>query len=208
MGRADLVRHNKMECPMSALGQKRTLNRLHLMSALPPKADIAGAMRNVRFVPEADIGAAARHAHSDIGPKGLRAGTRHEATNSGVAAAVDIGPHNGRAKTVGLGYHGRVRPRGPSDHWREQSTYKCDPLLGICLNSSPRLRRQLKNCSLLAFSHTCQEHDLAVRKFQRIVMSDDPVFIDLPKDRRLVLDHPIPPTQHADRLARNLASKG
>jgi hypothetical protein len=39
-------------------------------------------------------------------------------------------------------------------------------------------------------------------------MSGDPVFIDLPKDRRLVLDHPIPPTQHADRLARNLVSKG
>ena len=26
------------------------------MSALPPKADIADAMRNVRFVPEADTG--------------------------------------------------------------------------------------------------------------------------------------------------------
>jgi hypothetical protein len=30
----------------------------------------------------------------------------------------------------------------------------------------------------------------------------------LPKDRRLVLDHPIPPTQHTNRLAHNLASKG
>jgi len=59
MGRADLVRHNKMECPMSALGQKRTLNRLHLMSALPPKADITECDRHVRFVPKADI-----HAHS------------------------------------------------------------------------------------------------------------------------------------------------
>jgi hypothetical protein len=42
----------------------------------------------------------------------------------------------------------------------------------------------LKNRSLLAFSQTCQEHDLAVWKFQRIVMSGDLFFIDLPKDRR------------------------
>jgi hypothetical protein len=82
--------------------------------------------------------------------------------------------------------------------WRDQSTHKCDPFLGICLNSCLRLRRQLKNCSLLAFSHTGQEHDLTVRKFQRIVMSGDFFFIDLPKDRCLVLDHPIPSTQHAD----------
>jgi hypothetical protein len=39
----------------SALGQKQTLVRVHMMSALPPKADIADAMRNVRFVPKADI---------------------------------------------------------------------------------------------------------------------------------------------------------
>jgi hypothetical protein len=36
---------------MSALGQKRTLMRLLPMSALPPKADIAGRRLNVRFVP-------------------------------------------------------------------------------------------------------------------------------------------------------------
>jgi hypothetical protein len=29
--------------------------RVQTMSALPPKADIADAMRNVRFVPKADI---------------------------------------------------------------------------------------------------------------------------------------------------------
>jgi len=43
---------------MSALGQKRTLKRLHLMSALPPKADIGTQPHDVRFVPEADIQAA------------------------------------------------------------------------------------------------------------------------------------------------------
>src|SRR6516225_3474895 len=36
---------------MSALGQKRTLAHLRLMSALPPKADIGTQSRNVRFVP-------------------------------------------------------------------------------------------------------------------------------------------------------------
>src|SRR5262249_36186473 len=34
--------------PMSALGQKQTLKRLHLMSALPPKADIAKHCWDVR----------------------------------------------------------------------------------------------------------------------------------------------------------------
>jgi hypothetical protein len=41
---------------MSALGQKRTLDCRLLMSALPPKADIAGRQSDVRFVPKADIG--------------------------------------------------------------------------------------------------------------------------------------------------------
>jgi hypothetical protein len=40
---------------MSALGQKQTSRTEILMSALPPKADIAGRRLDVRFVPEADI---------------------------------------------------------------------------------------------------------------------------------------------------------
>src|SRR5262249_26279356 len=36
-------------------GQKQTFKRLRLMSALPPKADIAERSRYVRFVPKADI---------------------------------------------------------------------------------------------------------------------------------------------------------
>jgi hypothetical protein len=38
------------------LGQKQTSDWRPLMSALPPKADIAGCDRDVRFVPKADIG--------------------------------------------------------------------------------------------------------------------------------------------------------
>jgi hypothetical protein len=44
---------------MSALGHKRTFLRSVAMSAIPPKADIDGRSPDVRFVPEADIHAAA-----------------------------------------------------------------------------------------------------------------------------------------------------
>ena len=40
---------------MSALGQKRTFAPQKGMSALPLKADICGALADVRFVPKADI---------------------------------------------------------------------------------------------------------------------------------------------------------
>jgi hypothetical protein len=40
---------------MSQSGQKQTLDWRPLMSALPPKADIAGRRLDVRFVPAADI---------------------------------------------------------------------------------------------------------------------------------------------------------
>ena len=40
---------------MSALRQKQTWQRILLMSALPPKADIGTQLLNVRFVPIADI---------------------------------------------------------------------------------------------------------------------------------------------------------
>ena len=39
---------------MSALGQKQTCAMQNAMSALPPKADMCGATRDVRFVPKAD----------------------------------------------------------------------------------------------------------------------------------------------------------
>jgi hypothetical protein len=46
------------EPPMSALGQKQTSAHVGVMSALPPKADIDRACRDIRFVPKADIRAA------------------------------------------------------------------------------------------------------------------------------------------------------
>jgi len=50
-----VVHHNKVEPPMSALGQKRTSRHLQPMSALPPKADITERGWYVRYVPKADI---------------------------------------------------------------------------------------------------------------------------------------------------------
>jgi hypothetical protein len=41
---------------MSALGHKRTFRTATIMSALPPKADMRGAARDVRYGPIADIG--------------------------------------------------------------------------------------------------------------------------------------------------------
>ena len=45
---------------MSALGQKQTCAAQKGMSALPPKADMCDATRDVRFVPIADITAQKR----------------------------------------------------------------------------------------------------------------------------------------------------
>ena len=61
---------------MSALGHKRTCAAQKVMSALPPKADMCGALAHVRFVPIADIWPAqdwsrnnsrARQNHPDFG---------------------------------------------------------------------------------------------------------------------------------------------
>src|SRR5215469_17768418 len=91
--------------------------------------------------------------------------------------------------------------------WRDQSTHKCDPPLGFNLDCSRWLHRQLKNCSFLTFSHTGQERDLTVWKFQRIMMSRGLFIVDLPKDRRLVPDHLISAAKDTNRLAHDLASK-
>jgi hypothetical protein len=47
--------HFKEPQPMSALGHKRTFAAQNGMSALPLKADMFGATRDVRYGPKADI---------------------------------------------------------------------------------------------------------------------------------------------------------
>ncbi len=49
------MRHSKSDRPMSAMGHKRTFAAHKPMSALPPRADMCGAIRNVCFGPKADI---------------------------------------------------------------------------------------------------------------------------------------------------------
>jgi hypothetical protein len=41
---------------MSALGHKQTFGAAIIMSALPPKADMCSAIRDVRLMPKADMG--------------------------------------------------------------------------------------------------------------------------------------------------------
>ena len=53
----------------------------------------------------------------------------------------------------------------------ERSARECSPLLGLSFDDSLWLGRQLKNCSLLTLTENRQQHDLAVRKFDRIVMA-------------------------------------
>ena len=70
-----------------------------------------------------------------------------------------------------------------------------------------RFRRQLQHCCLLSLTQDRQQHDLAVRKFECVVMRRDFSFVDLPKDRRLMVDNPIAPRKQAVRQVADLAGK-
>jgi hypothetical protein len=61
--------------------------------------------------------------------------------------------------------------------------------LGLSFNASLWFCRQLQNRRMLASTQCRQEHDPATGKFQRIVMRRDFIFVDLPKDRCLVVDY-------------------
>jgi hypothetical protein len=76
---------------------------------------------------------------------------------------------------------------------RGHSAYVVCPPLGFGLNDSLWFRWQLKNGGLLTLTQRCQQHDLPIRKFQRIVVRDEFVFVDLAKDRCLVLDYLVMP---------------
>ena len=75
-----------------------------------------------------------------------------------------------------------------SHFWCERLGYVSHAPLGLGFNGSLWFCRQLQNSRLLALTQSCQERDPAIRKFQRIVMRCDLVFIDLSKDRGLMLD--------------------
>src|SRR6516162_11252869 len=85
----------------------------------------------------------------------------------------------------------------PCRIWCEQLGYVSHAPLGLSFNGSLWFCRQLQNRGLLALTQCCQQHDSAIRQFQRIVMRCDLVFIDLPKDRCLMVDNFIAPSYHA-----------
>src|SRR5215471_14998641 len=70
-----------------------------------------------------------------------------------------------------------------------------------------RFRRQLKHRCFLAGGQDRQEHYLAVGKFQGVMMSGDSPFVDLPKDRSLVMNDLIAPCKQGSRRAANFAGK-
>ena len=95
---------------------------------------------------------------------------------------------------------------GRSYSW--SSYVGCTPF-SFCLNGRLGLRRQLKNRSLLTLAQERQEHDLAVWKFQCVVMGGDFVFVDLPKDRCLTLDCTVVvPRPQSSWQALNVVSEG
>jgi hypothetical protein len=62
---------------------------------------------------------------------------------------------------------------------------------------------------LLTLAQERQEYDLAIRKLQRIVMGGDLVFVDLPKDRSLILDCTVVvPRPQSSWQALNVVSEG
>jgi hypothetical protein len=60
---------------------------------------------------------------------------------------------------------------------------------------------------LLTLAQERQEDDLAVRKFQGIVMNVGLFFVDVPKDRRLMRDCTVVPRPQSSWQALNLVSK-
>jgi hypothetical protein len=67
--------------------------------------------------------------------------------------------------------------------------------------------RELKNRGLLAWFQQRQQNDLAIRKFERVVMGPSVLLIDVPEDRGLVFDYSLIPTQRAGH-APNFVCKG
>src|SRR5262249_54275935 len=65
-------------------------------------------------------------------------------------------------------------------------SYKCDAGLFLDLNRCRRLRRQLQHGRFLALAQFSQEHGLAVRELESIVVTVRNILVDLTEYRRLV----------------------
>jgi hypothetical protein len=60
---------------------------------------------------------------------------------------------------------------------------------------------------LLTLTQRRQEYDFAIGKLQGVVMSSNFFFVDLPKDRRLMLDRTVVPRPKSGWQALNLANE-
>ena len=79
------------------------------------------------------------------------------------------------------------------------STDVSNPFLGFYFSRGDGLRRKLEHRCFLTFKQVGQQHDLALRKFQRIVMRSRVVLVDLPKDGCRVIEDTRFPTEQAVR---------
>src|SRR2546423_4154664 len=79
------------------------------------------------------------------------------------------------------------------------STNARNPFLGFYFSRGNRLRRKLEHRCFLTFKQVGQQHHLALRKFQRIVMCSRVVLVDLPKDGCRVIEGTRFPTEQAVR---------
>ena len=61
---------------------------------------------------------------------------------------------------------------------------------------------------MLTLTQRRQEHDLAIGKFQGVVMSSNFFFVDLPKDRCFVIYHSVSPDEQSGRQALNVVDEG
>jgi hypothetical protein len=103
---------------------------------------------------------------------------------------------------------GRPIEGGPYTHTARESADVRDPFLGLCLGCGSGLCRKLKYCCFLTFKHVSQAHDLAVRKFQRVMMCSRIVLVDLPEDGRRVIDYIWLPAKQPARLTPYLLGEG
>jgi hypothetical protein len=69
-----------------------------------------------------------------------------------------------------------------------KSTDVSNPYLGFDFGRGNWLGRKLEHRYFLTFKQVGQQHHLAVRKFQRIVMRSRVVLVDLPKDGGRVIE--------------------
>ena len=82
------------------------------------------------------------------------------------------------------------------------STDVQSPFLDFDFGRNDGLRGKLEHRYFLPFKQVGQQHHLAIRKFQRIMMHSRVVLIDLPKDRRRVLDDARCPSEPSETYRR------